>query len=212
MIRNPVAVDISHYDQVESFHDVKESGIQICVAKCTQGDFSIDPTYKENTRRAKMVNLLAGSYHFGTNSNGITQAQYFLKNCVGKTIMVLDYERYPKSQMPISECESFIKYISKTTGKYPVLYYGELLIEQERKGLIAPDSVIRKCSGWVANYTLSPIENKIKNMDLVLQQYTGDGVGNLPHSIKGIVGNAVDLSVWIGNQEDIPYWSGKHSL
>lgn len=141
--------------------------------------------------------------------NGTDQADYYLSQLSPGQLMVLDFERYPRSQMTLRQAEDFIYRVLAMTGNLPVLYYGELVRELEEGGRIATDSILRQCPAWMSRYSeRQPVP--IKGQDLVMWQYTGDGVGPLPHRVEGCR-NEADLSVWVGNPADMKQFVLKHS-
>ena len=74
-----VVIDLSHYNTVTSFADIKTAGIVGIIHKATPGPptgaIPLTPSRKQQARAA---GLWWGAYHFGTNDDGAAQAQYFL--------------------------------------------------------------------------------------------------------------------------------------
>src|SRR5262245_43301751 len=105
-----VVIDLSHYNQVTSFTDIKTAGITGVIHKATEGINWPDPTYPDRKQPALAAGLWWGAYHFGTNADGAAQAQYFLSKVnPGPTdLLALDFEENPQSQMTIAQAEAFV--------------------------------------------------------------------------------------------------------
>src|SRR5882672_2787726 len=73
-----VVIDLSHYNEVASFSDIRASGIVGVIHKATQGVVDRDPTYAWRRREALAAGLWWGAYHCGTNTDGAAQARFFL--------------------------------------------------------------------------------------------------------------------------------------
>lgn len=205
----PLIFDGYRGDAIASFHEMKAAGIVLCIFKASQGSAS-DSAFQDFACRARSVGMLVGAYHFGVDDDGAEQAEHFLSLLSPGTMMVLDFERYPNSQMSVSQAEEFVLECRRVTGVLPVLYYGELLRELESLGRVSRHSVLRDCPAWISRYS-SKQPVPIAGMDLVMWQYTGDGEGPLPHTVAGVNNNA-DLSVWVGSPADIPRFVAKHSF
>ncbi len=206
----PDVVDIYHGDTVDSFHDMAASGVKGVIAKASQG-VTLDSAYKSFEARVKSLEtpMLFGAYHFATNRDAIAQATYFLSRISKGTLMVLDCERHTGDQVTVAQSEDFVHEIIRRTSSIPVLYYGEWLLEQEASGGIGARSILRQCPSWIARYG-STCPTPIAGSDLVLWQFTGDGVGPEPHTVPGIKANC-DTSQWVGNVADMPEFWRKHS-
>ena len=208
-------------DQITSFWAMKAGGVKLAIFKSSQGSGLIDKMIKpiktlvghittdSYPHRAASTGMGVGAYHFGGNSDGRLQALRYLGIIESGWLMVIDYERYPNSQMTIAQLEAFIATIEAQTGRLPWIYYGELLLQQAADGLIKKDSIIRRCKAWISRYS-SKQPSPIDGHDLVLWQFTGDGQGPMPHTVPGCANNA-DLSMWIGNLDDLPRAVAKYS-
>ena len=206
---NPICFDGYHGDNIESFHDMKDAGIQLCILKVSQG-FSSDANFSSYANRAKSVGMFVGGYHFGVNGDGVKQADYFMSKLSAGDLMVLDFEPFPKSQMTYDQAVAFVQRIKEKTGNLPMLYYDSMLKEMDSTGNIPDNSILRNCPAWISRYgSNQPIPIDASHM--VLWQYTGDGQGPEPHRIAGC-SNDADLSVWVGNPADLPAFVAKHSF
>ena len=71
-------INLSHHNGTRlRFDKAKEDGIVGVIQKATQGEGYVDPTFKKNRSAVLAAGLLSGAYHFGTGSNGISQAEHF---------------------------------------------------------------------------------------------------------------------------------------
>jgi lysozyme len=88
-------IDLSHHNGSRlSFDKAKADGIVGVIQKATQGENYIDATFKKNRTAVLNAGLLFGAYHFGTGSNGVSQAQHFLDTVQPdqNTVVALDFE------------------------------------------------------------------------------------------------------------------------
>ena len=146
-----VVIDLSHFNTVTSFTDIKSAGIAGIIHKATQGTNWSDPTYAGRKPQALAAGLLWGAYHFGTNADGAEQAQYFLKivNPGPNDLLALDFEENPSSQMTIAQAEQFVTEVFTQTGRYPGFYSDALagkLLGNNKSAILA------NCWFWRAQY------------------------------------------------------------
>lgn len=146
-----VVIDLSHYNTVTSFSDVKTGGVAGVIHKATQSTNWIDPTYAVRKEQAQAAGLWWGAYHFGTNNDGAAQAQYFLSqvNPGPNDLLALDFEENPHSQMTIAQAEQFVMEVFKQTGRYPG-FYSDALAGQMLGGNV--NSILANCWFWRAEY------------------------------------------------------------
>src|SRR5712691_3939817 len=115
-------IDLSHHNQNLDFRQIREQGgILGVIHKATQGLRFQDPTYLAHRASALSSNLLWGAYHFGSGSDGVEQAQYFL-DCVSpeaQTLLVLDFEANPHGpSMTLEEARAFVIHVQAVTGRW----------------------------------------------------------------------------------------------
>ena len=192
----PLVVDLSHHNEVEDWGKVYASGIRGVIHKATQGATYKDPTYTERRAAAKAAGLLWGTYHFADGSDVTKQVENFLSvaGTDPDTLLALDYEPNGKNTMSLVQAKQFLQMVYDKTGQRPVLYSGNLLKEGLKK---KADPFFSSHRLWLAQY--GP-KAKLPNgfTSYWLWQYTGDGIGSLPHSIDGIKGSGIDLNVFGG--------------
>jgi lysozyme len=149
-----VVIDLSHYNAVTSFTEIKSAGIVGIIHKATQATNWSDPTYAQRKQQAIAAGLWWGAYHFGTNADGAAQAQYFLSkvNPGPNDLLALDFEENPQSQMNIAQAEQFVTEVFNQTGRYPGFYSDALagnLLGSNKSAVLA------NCWFWRAQYGAS---------------------------------------------------------
>src|SRR5258707_739707 len=129
MVINPLVVDISHGDRVDSFATAKGAGLCGVIHKATTGATGRDDAYKGRRALATGANLLWGAYHWGTNADVRAQVENFLSWAEpdNNTLVALDYESTPGNQMTLSQAREFLSLVGQQLGRKPVLYGGGLL-------------------------------------------------------------------------------------
>ncbi len=146
-----VIIDLSHYNPVTSFAELKQSGIVGVIHKATEGTSWIDPTYAARRAEALAAGLWWGAYHFGTADNAAAQAQHFLATVQpgAQDLLALDFEENSSSQMTIALAEQFVTEIYNQTGRYPGFYSDALA-----GNLLGSSSntVLANCWFWRAEY------------------------------------------------------------
>src|SRR5260370_27135777 len=153
MEQTNAVIDISHHNATVDFQTAKTSGgILGVIHKATQGLTFQDPTYRQHRQSAQDAGLLWGAYHFGTGSDGVSQAEFFL-NFVQPgpdDLLVLDFEQNPHgTTMTLEEARAFATHIQETTGRWPGLYGGSLI--KELVGA-STDPVLGHCCVWLSPY------------------------------------------------------------
>ena len=178
-------VDLSHHNGIVQLAGLKDAGILGVIHKATQGTQYIDPQYQINRAKALQQTLYWGAYHFGTGSDGIAQAEYFL-NIVQpgpNDLLVLDFEANGQGpSMTLEEARAFETHLNDKTGKWPGLYSGHYV-----KDLLgtSKDPVLSNCWFWLSQY--GPTAVVPPNWDdWTLWQYTDGGLGPDPHEVPGI--------------------------
>lgn len=193
-----LCIDISHYQNVTSFHEVYDAGIRLVICKATQGLTGVDPAFQDLANRLDtMPKMLKGAYHFGTNADGRQQAVHFLRQAKHK-LLVLDWEGNGSSTMTLKQAEDFVNAIHTATGRYPLLYGGALIKQMAVK--ITPDSPLRKCELWLAQYSTKPVLPKGWSSYRLWQNTDHFSVAGIEHPC--------DASMFPGTEEDLRRWYG----
>jgi lysozyme len=178
-------IDLSHHNGAVTLAKVKKAGILGVIHKATQGTRYVDPEYDANRKKCRQAGLYWGAYHFGTGSDGITQAEHFL-NIVkpgSKDLLVLDLEANAQGpSMSLEEARAFVTHLYQQTGRWPGLYTGHYI-----KELLGTnkDSVLSNCWFWLSQYGTTAVVPV--NWDTwTLWQYTDGGLGPEPHEVSGV--------------------------
>jgi len=122
----PNVIDISHHNTINDFSALKEAGIVGVIHKCTQGSNYADPMYESRRKLATDAGLLWGAYTFNTGDNVIAQINEFLDHADAdnQTLMALDFEANPTSQMSLAQASTFLHEADIRLGRKLVLYSG----------------------------------------------------------------------------------------
>jgi lysozyme len=141
-------VDLSHWDEVDSFEDAKDDGVVGIIHKATESNNYFDPTCNQRKKDALASGLLWGAYHFLRPGNMKEQAQYFVSE-VGKDLdlYAADYE---DEGVSLDDLKTFLREVKRLTGKSPIIYSGHVLKEQlgDRR-----DSELSQYRLWLWQYT-----------------------------------------------------------
>jgi lysozyme len=73
-----IVVDISYHNGDIDLAAARNAGIVAAFHKATQGAGYADPLYATNRATAQAAGILWGAYHFGTDGDGVQQADFFL--------------------------------------------------------------------------------------------------------------------------------------
>jgi GH25 family lysozyme M1 (1,4-beta-N-acetylmuramidase) len=181
-----VVVDISHHNGDVDLMKAKKAGIVGVIHKATQGMSMLDKMYDRNREKAMSAGLLWGAYHFGTNGDGSSQADFFLSKVrpEPQTLLVLDYEPNGNSTMTLDQARSFVSHVNQVTGRSPGLYSGALIKEQ--LGNEPVDPILSKCFLWIAQYGSQPTNIPKTWSKWTFWQYTDGVAGPPPHVVDGI--------------------------
>ena len=181
-----VVVDLSHHNADPDFVLARDTdGIIGVIHEATQGVTYTDPTFSERQAKAQASDLLWGAYHFGTGSDGVQQAEYFLRivQPTDATLLVLDFEANPQGpSMTLEEARAFVTHVHEATGRWPGLYSGHYI--KDVLGT-SSDPVLANCWFWLSQY--GPTAVVPANWPAwTMWQYTDGGAGSEPHSVAGI--------------------------
>ena len=206
MSMTPAVVDISHHNTVKDFGATKAAGIVGVIHKSSQGFAYPDTTYAPRRKMAAAAGLLWGAYHFGTGDNVATQVEWFLKNAQpdDKTLVALDFEDNRLSQMNIEQALEFLHLIEAKLGRKAALYSGNRLKQTIGDLALADRAYIASHRLWLCQY--GPVAHiPFPFTKWWLWQFTGDGVGPLPHNVPGIISgnNGLDINTYAGTAEQL---------
>lgn len=196
----PMVADIYHGDEVSDLKATASAGIKAIIHKATQGASIVDKAYDDRRKAARQHGLLWGAYHFANDENVEAQVENFLKIAApdDNTLLALDFEPNRNNTMSLEQAREFMQLVFEKTGRRPVLYSGNLIKEELGRTI---DPFFAQHRLWLCQYgptaKLPPTWKKYW-----LWQYTGDGIGPLPHGIAGLRGE-IDLNLYDGTPEQL---------
>lgn len=208
-IITPRVIDISHHNvgplkggQID-FEAAAKAGIWGVICKASEGTGYGDPTYDARRPLIKAAGLVHGAYHFNTGEDTRTQVERFLAQAEpsNTTCMVLDFERQTNlklGNMTIQQACEFLHLIDDALGRKAKIYSGDRL--KENIGQLGPldRAFLLEHDLWLAQYGATA-ELPAGYAKYWLWQFTGDGFGEMPHSIAGINGKGCDLNAFGGD-------------
>jgi lysozyme len=213
----PRVVDIYHGDDVEGsdcvdgFQKAADAGVWGIIHKASQGLTYQDTAYNRRREAAQKVGLLWGAYHFNSGDDISGQVKNFISAAQpdSNTLMVLDFEG-TKSNMSVHEAVSFMKLVEDKIGRTCAIYSGNRL--KETINDLSSDEFAYMTSRrlWLCQYGSKAVL-PTGFQKYWLWQYTGDGIGQLPHYVPGITpgGRGIDLNVYSGTREQLTLeWAG----
>lgn len=122
----PNVIDIYHGNVVHDFAALKAVGVLGVIHKCTQGATYADPLYATRRKQATDAGLLWGAYSFNTGENVAAQINEFFSHAEpdANTLMALDFEDNPHSQMNLGQARQFLQLADTKLGRKLVIYSG----------------------------------------------------------------------------------------
>jgi lysozyme len=195
-----VVIDCYHHQGNVDFVAAKAGGIEAVIHKGTQGISYVDPMYSINKQKAADAGLMWGTYCFGTDADGVQQAEYFLNEVQPdpQTLVALDFEANPQgASMTLEEARAFVTHIHDSLARWPVFYGGFYL-----KQLLGSndDPVLRNCPLWLSQYGPNPIVPH-NWPSWTIWQYTDGAAGPQPHTVPGI--GLCDRDIFNGSLADL---------
>jgi lysozyme len=208
---NPKVVDLSHYDDVQDkFAGTVAFGIRGVVNKLTEGVGNFDHSAGWRIGPAIAAGLLYGVYHFIRPGRIAEQATWFLQHHndlqaanPGVFIrIVLDYET---DGVSLKDAEQWMTLVHEATGQWPLFYsYAAFLGERFTKADLA-NPFWKQVRLWLAAYNTHPTWPSCWDAPF-LWQYTGDGSGQGPHNVPGIVlegSKGIDINSFDGTDDEL---------
>ena len=198
-------IDVSHFQKVIDWKQVRRGGIAFAFIKATEGSTLADFLFTRNWSEAKTAGVLRGAYHFfRPQISPLAQAQFLLrrlKDDPGELPPVLDVEVLSDDTSPNQVTDSarqWMKTVETELGKKPILYTGSAFWRNTLKNSTAfADHPL-----WVAHYTSGP--NPLVPTawpKWTFWQFSQQG------KLAGIDGN-VDLDVFNGTAADLENFCG----
>ena len=216
---NPKVVDIYHLNANNAqggdgadFHACYAAGFRGIIHKASQGAHLPDRLYAERKAKARAAGLLWGAYHFNSGADVAAQAKYFLERAQpdAATEMCLDWEDNPRragGMMNLAQAKEFLDRVDQSIGRTASLYSGNVVKEWAPHMSDADREFFAKHKLWLCQYAGAPALTDYNRLPLPwetawLWQYTGDGVGPLPHNVSGI-GRNMDINHYAGGDEEL---------
>lgn len=204
MIGTNTIIDTSHWSGNVNLAKAQAAGITAVIQKATTGLTSVDPTLAKNRQKAQDSGLQFGAYHFGTGSDGVQQADHFLKTISPQPgdLLVLDFEANPTGpSMTLNEAQAFVTHVQSVTGVWPGLYSGHYL--KELLGTRS-DPVLSNCWLWLAQYGPTPVIPHAWSK-WAIWQYTDGAAGPVHVPVPGV--SVCDRDTFNGTADDLAtFW------
>ena len=216
---NPLVIDISHHNtgtdprhpEVIDFHPTHAFGIRGVIHKASEGVYSVDRCYAVRRPAAREAGMLWGAYHFCSGDPVAAQVDAFMKAADPdeRTCMVLDYEQNfgKHGNMDIHHAVDFMAQLDQKLGRKCRIYSGNWLKESIGRLGAGDRAFLLQHPLWLCHYTRpgrDPL--MVPGYDRYwLWQYTGDGQGNPPHNVPGIIaGNGgLDINHYPGTADEL---------
>jgi lysozyme len=209
MTMTPRVVDVSHHQPKIDMDKLAAAGIWGVIHKATQGSNYKDPDYVRRRDAAKAAGINWGAYHFNDGSDVASQVKNFIGYAKpdADTLVVLDFEDNPKSNMTMRQAVQFLRQMEKQ-GYKCAIYSGNRLKEHINDLPTADREYVTSHLLWLCQYGPRAVLPVGFN-EYFLWQYTGDGIGQTPHEIDGIENDngttvrGVDLNVFEGTRDEL---------
>jgi lysozyme len=190
----PNVIDIYHGNVVNDFGALKAAGIIGVIHKASQGANYADPLYAKRRQLATNAGLLWGAYTFNTGEDVTAQVAQFFSHAEpdANTLMALDFEDNPNSQMSIGQARQFLNQADAKLGRKLVLYSGNR-VKDILGGQV--DSFLGSHRLWLAQYGPAA-KVQASWTKQWLWQYSE--AGKLPGT-----DGAIDLNAYSGSPSDL---------
>jgi GH25 family lysozyme M1 (1,4-beta-N-acetylmuramidase) len=123
---NPIVIDIYHGNVVKDFGLLRDAGIVGVIHKAVQGARIDDHLYAVRRLAAKTAGLMWGAYCFNTGEPVSAQVDEFFRvaDPDDQTLMCLDFEDNPHSQMSLQQAIDFLGLVDQKLGRKCWIYSG----------------------------------------------------------------------------------------
>lgn len=177
---------------------------EFVVVKATEGTSYLNPYCGENLRQAEGLGKKTGVYHFAGGGNPNAEAEYFvenIKNCIGKVILVLDWEIQDASN-GTEWAKTWLDRVYALTRVKPLIYMSNYLVNSlDWSGVAAAGYSL--WNAYYFNYGTpmgyrpdAPLPKELGAWGTaVLYQYTSEG------KLEGYSGY-LDLDVFYGTPDE----------
>jgi lysozyme len=193
-------IDIYHESTI-NFQEAFNGGVVAIIHKATQGSKIKDYLYHERREKARRTGFLRGGYHFSTAESVVSQVENFLSYAIPEDdeLICLDWEPAEGPDMTLDQACKFAKLIKDETGRWPLIYGGDLLHSSIGHH---PNPILSKCPLWYARYASSPTGIPAEIWPTyTLWQYTDGDEGPDPRKTEGV--NGADRNIFQGSLEEL---------
>lgn len=184
-------IDISHWNRVNDFKMIKDSGVDFVIIKAGGSDkgLYVDRCFNDYYRLANLAGLKVGAYYFVgpkfiSYDDGKADAERFIRILNKRHLdypAVLDLEATDKKdKMGATEASIAFLETVKKNGYHPMIYASDISGFKERLNI----DELKDYDKWVARYGKKP--QYVTDVSIWQKSSTG--------SVPGIIGN-VDLDV-----------------
>lgn len=122
-VRTP-GIDVSHWQSVIAWDQVKTAGVQFVYIKATDGITGVDSHFHMNQAESDGV-IPRGAYHFFRQEGIAAQMDNFSKCCGSYSLELppaLDVEVGPFDEAQMKDVLLFLNLLEQYAGRIPVLY------------------------------------------------------------------------------------------
>ena len=194
------AIDISHWQVVTSFANIKASGVIGVFNKCTEGTTYVDATYDPRLLQARAAGLKWGAYHYLKHGLVQQQMQHFLghiKLPAGSRVAI-DYE---DGNCTLDDLQQALAVLSGLDPSLQIAVYAGGLL----KGQVKHDQKypwLEPYPLWLAQYTTGTPSWPTNIWPAwSLWQFSSKG------AVPGIKGDC-DVNTFNGSAENCAAWFG----
>lgn len=177
---------------------------EFVIVKATEGTSYLNPYCGENLRQAEGLGKKLGVYHFAGGGNPDAEAEYFaanVKNCIGKAILVLDWE-IQDAPNGTEWAKRWLDRVYEITRVKPIIYMSNYLVNHLNWSAVS-SAGYRLWNAYYYNYGTpmgynpdAPLPEHLGAWGTaLLYQYTSEG------RLDGYNGN-LDLDVFYGDPGD----------
>lgn len=213
----PIIIDPYQGNNIDFDQLITDKRVVGIIHKASQG-LKPDNKYLSRGRLARSRNLLYASYHLGTNSDPMKQADFYLdiiKNDSNEP-MALDIEDIGGSNISLPDAEKFINRIYEKTNHYPIVYVNDKVFNAINKKY-NKESVFAKCPLWYARFVaILPSLNKNVWDSVTFWQFSCEinckATGKCLYNVPGTRYD-MDVNIYNGELNDLRiFWANFANL
>ena len=204
---NPsIIIDAYGLNKIDWDKMIADSNVVAVIHKCSEG-LRVDNGYTERKQAAKEHGYLWGSYHLGRAGDPIEQAQFYLSQIEDLKLISLDLEDVDNPKfMDLENALIFIDYVREQTGRYPILYCNNNVLNQINENY-GHESSFAKCPLWYARFKSEVSDfSSVTWPTYTFWQFsceincekTGECLYNVPGTAHDM-----DVNIFNGNQEEL---------